>query len=167
MNDQNSRSARLRYTATGALAALAVVGAIAGANALAAKPPAKEVTSPPRPATAATKTPASPVPDKTDAPQPGANPQSFLNAIQQLVDNGTITAAEGQAVDREIQQGRVDTQTLTGRVHPGAARGRPTGAREHEARTRRERALDAGGEGVIDDAADVRVGAGNPRWRPA
>ena len=46
------------------------------------------------------------MPDKTHAPQPGANPQPFLNAIQQLVDNGTITAAEGQAVDREIQAGQ-------------------------------------------------------------
>jgi hypothetical protein len=35
-----------------------------------------------------------------------------LDAIQQLVDNGTITATEGQAVDREIQAGRVDTDTL-------------------------------------------------------
>ena len=114
MSEQNSRSARLRYTATGALAALAVVAAIAGASALAAKPPAKRGHVAAATCAAATKTPASPVPDKTHVPQPGANPQLFLNAIQQLVDNGTITAAEGQAVDREIQQGRVDTQTLSG-----------------------------------------------------
>ena len=35
-----------------------------------------------------------------------------MNAIQQLVNDGTITATEGQAVDREIQAGRVDTDTL-------------------------------------------------------
>jgi hypothetical protein len=115
VNDQNSRSARFRYTATGALAALAVVGAIAGTAALAAKPPAKTrnhaaVAN----CAATTKTPAAPVPEKTHAPQPSANPQLFLNAIQRLIDNGTITATEGQAVDREIQEGRVDTQTLTG-----------------------------------------------------
>ena len=61
-----------------------------------------------------TKTPTSSVPDKTQTPQQAVNHQPFLNVIQQLVDNGTITAAEGQAVDREIQAGRVDTDTLTG-----------------------------------------------------
>jgi hypothetical protein len=114
VSEQNSRSARLRYTATGAVAALAVVAAIAGANALAAKPAAKKSHVAAASCAVATKTPASPVPDKSHAPQPGANPQLFLNAIQRLVDNGTITAAQGQTVDREIQQGRVDTQTLSG-----------------------------------------------------
>jgi hypothetical protein len=53
------------------------------------------------------------VPDKTRTRQPAVNHEPFLNAIQQLVDNGTITATEGQAVDREILAGRVDTDTLT------------------------------------------------------
>ena len=109
MNDRTSRSTRLRYTATGALAALAVVGAIAGTGALAAKPPQHRAVVA---NCGATKTPTSPVPDKTQAPHPEANPQAFLSAIQQLVDNGTITATEGQAVDREIQAGRIDTDTL-------------------------------------------------------
>jgi hypothetical protein len=112
MNDQNNRHARLRSTATGALAALAVVGAIAGTAALAAKPHHK----PHHHATLAngstTKTPTSPVPDKTHTPHPAVNHQPFLNAIQQLVNNGTITATQGQTVDREIQAGRVDTDTL-------------------------------------------------------
>jgi hypothetical protein len=51
-------------------------------------------------------------PDKTNAPQPPVNHQPFLNAIEQLVDNGTITAAEGHVVDGEIVAGRVDTDTL-------------------------------------------------------
>jgi hypothetical protein len=120
VSDQNSRSARLRYTATGALAALAVVGAVAGTAALAANPPAKTrshvaaANCAAATKTPATKTPASPAPDKTDAPQTSASPQPFLNAIQQLVGKGTITAAEGQAVDREIQGGRIDTRTLSG-----------------------------------------------------
>jgi hypothetical protein len=97
VNDQNHRSARVRYTATGALATLAVVGAIAGASALAAKPHAK--------------TPGAPVPGKTHASQPGSS-QPFLNAVQQLVNAGTITAAEGQALNSQIQTGRVDTDTL-------------------------------------------------------
>ena len=32
--------------------------------------------------------------------------------MQRLVDNGTITAAQGQAVDAEIRTGRIDTDTL-------------------------------------------------------
>jgi hypothetical protein len=87
----------------------------------------------------------------------------FLDAIQQLVDNGTITAAEGQTVDREIQQGRVDTQTLSGSTQAQLA-----AVRQALRNTkRRERALDGGGEGVINDAGDVRAGAGNPRRPPA
>ena len=112
MNEQNGRFARIRYTATGAVAALAVAGAIAGTAALAARPHAKSrghtavATGP------ATKTPASGVPDKTQVPRPPVDHQPFLDAIRQLVDNGTITAAEAEVVDREIVAGRVDTDTL-------------------------------------------------------
>jgi hypothetical protein len=112
VNDHNGNHARLRYTATGALAALAAAGAIAGTVALAANPSAR----PRGHATVAngspTKTPTSPVPvpGKTHTPQPV--PQAFLTDAQQLVDNGTITATEGQVLEREIQAGRVDTQTL-------------------------------------------------------
>jgi hypothetical protein len=112
VNDQSSRSTRLRYTATGALAALAGVGAIAGTAALAAKPTAHT----PRHALVAncdaTKTAAPGVKDATGAPEPPANPQPFLDDIRALVDNGTITASEGQTVDREIETGRVDTDSL-------------------------------------------------------
>jgi hypothetical protein len=73
MTDQNGSYGRLRYAASGALAALAAVG----------------------------------------APPPVVDQQPFLNAIQRLIDDGTITATEGQAVDREIRAGRVDTDTLT------------------------------------------------------
>jgi hypothetical protein len=112
VKDPDARSARLRYTAAGALAALVVVGTIAGTAALAAKPPAHA----PRHAVIAncdaTKTPGAAVSDKTDAPKPSASPRPFLNDIQTLVDNGTITASEGQTVDREIEAGRVDTDSL-------------------------------------------------------
>jgi hypothetical protein len=92
VNDQHGRRGRLRYTATGALAALAAVGAIAGTTALAASP-------------------TSPVQSTTQGPQ-SVGAQPFLSAIQPLVDNGTITAAEGQTVDQEIQAGTVDESTL-------------------------------------------------------
>jgi hypothetical protein len=128
VNDQTPRFARIRHTATGAIAALVVVGAIAGGAALAAKPDAKahrhavsadsKTVACPGANGTPTKTP--PPPDangaptklKNGTPEPQASPQPFLDAIQRLVDNGTITAAEGQVVDREIVAGRVDTDTL-------------------------------------------------------
>ena len=110
MNDQNGRHARLRHTATGAFAALAAVGAIAGTAALAANPHAKTHGHAKVANGSTTKTPTSPVPGKTHTPQPV--PQAFLTDAQQLVDNGTITATEGQVLDREIQAGRVDTDVL-------------------------------------------------------
>ena len=118
MNEQNGRSVRLRYAATGALAAFAVVGVIAGTSALAAKPPAKPHDAAAVANCVATKTPTSGVPDKTGTPSPPPSPQPFLNAVQRLVDNGTITAAEGQAVDREIVAGRIDPETLHGFTQP-------------------------------------------------
>jgi hypothetical protein len=111
VNDQNGRHARLRDTATGALAALAAVGAIAGAAALAAKPHAK-THGHAAAANCLIKT-ARAVSGKTHTPQPTSN-QPFLTAVLRLVDDGTLTATEGQAVDREIQRGYLDTSTLTG-----------------------------------------------------
>jgi hypothetical protein len=100
VDDKNARRARIRHTAMGALATLAAVGAIAGTAALA--------TNKHGHAAATTST----VPDKTQAHPPAADHKPFFDAIQQLVDNGTITAAQGQAVDREIDAGRIDTATL-------------------------------------------------------
>jgi hypothetical protein len=122
VNDQNvhnghtGRYARLRYTATGALAALAAVGLVAGAVALAANPGAKAhghaaVASAPRTKTVTAPLPVKPTVHKTGTPQP-AVARVFLNDVQRLVDAGTITAAEAQVLDGEIQAGRVDTDTL-------------------------------------------------------
>lgn len=112
MNDQTPRHARIRHTATGAIAALVVVGAIAGGAALAAKPHAKPHTHAVSADGTPTKTAPGGVPTKQGTPEPPVNHQPFLDAIQRLVDNGTITAAEAQVVDREIVAGRVDTDTL-------------------------------------------------------
>jgi hypothetical protein len=111
VNDQNAKYARLRHTATGALAALAAVGAIAGTAALAAQPGAKKQSHAAVARGSAIKAPACPVPGKTHMSQPGSS-QPFLTAVQRLVSDGTITTAEGQAVDRQILAGRLDTQTL-------------------------------------------------------
>ena len=100
----------------GALAALAAVGGVAGTAALAARPSPKAHGHAAVANHALTKAPdpTSPGPSKSGTPPPPVNPQPFLDAIQQLVGNGTITAAQAQAVDREIQAGRIDTDTLTG-----------------------------------------------------
>lgn len=111
MNDQSGKYDRLRYTAAGALATLAAVGAIAVSGAFAAKPHAK--TGAPAATGGQVKSPAYPLPTKTQEPPPPGVPQVFLNAIQRLVNDGTITAAEARVVDREIVAGRVDTDSLT------------------------------------------------------
>jgi hypothetical protein len=111
MSDHSSRYVRLRYTATGALAALAGVGAIAGAEALAAQPQAGAHRHTVAHGSTA-QVPSCPMPSKTQASQPAPSPQPFLHAVAQLVDNGTITASEGQAVDHEILAGQIDTSTL-------------------------------------------------------
>ena len=110
MSDQDARYARLRHTATGALAALAAVGAIAGTVALANPGGKAHGHAAANDTTANTVT--CPAPTKDPASAPAVNDQPFLTDIQRLVDAGTITAAEGQVVDREIQLGRIDTDTL-------------------------------------------------------
>jgi hypothetical protein len=112
VNHQDGRYARPRYTLTGALATLAAAGAIAGTVALAAGPREKTYGHTGAPYSGTTKTPSSPAPDNTGAPRPAVNHQPFLTAVQRLVNDGTISAADGQVLDREIQSGRVDTQTL-------------------------------------------------------
>jgi hypothetical protein len=126
MRDQESRLIRLRYTATGAVAALVAAGAIAATVALADAPSTKKPGNATPPSALAKHAPtssasaadvaggkaASRVPGKTGSPPPGDVPQVFFDAVQRLVDSGTITAAEAQAVDTEIRTGRVDTDTL-------------------------------------------------------
>jgi hypothetical protein len=112
VHDQNDRYARLRHIATGALATLAVVGVIAGTGALAANPAVKthgHATMP----NGTAKTPGSPT-IKADAPRPAVNHRPFFVAIERLVDNGTITATQGRAVDDEIGRGNFDSSMLTG-----------------------------------------------------
>jgi hypothetical protein len=53
----------------------------------------------------------SPAARKTRAPRPGSY-EPFLTAVQHLVNDGTISTAEGQVLDREIQAGSIDAATL-------------------------------------------------------
>ncbi len=122
MNDHSPRYVRVRQTAIGALAALAAVGAIAGADALASQPHARTHRYHAAVHGSKAESPSYQVHDKSQPSQPGTvktrgsqpapNPQPFLDAITQLVDNGTITPAQGQIVDDQIQTGRVDTDAL-------------------------------------------------------
>lgn len=124
MSDHDDELTRLRYTAAGALAAHVAAGAIA-TTALADAAPAKKPANSTPPTGLANLAPTSrafaagstgetafPAPDKTGAPQPGAIPHAFFNAVQRLVDNGAISATEGESVDGEIRTGRVDSDTL-------------------------------------------------------
>ena len=122
MNEHSPRYVRVRQTAIGALAALVAVSAIAGAGALASQPHARphryhaavhgskaqsatdQVQRYSQPSRAGTV--------KTRGSPPAPNPQPFLDAVTQLVDHGTITAAQGQIVDGQLQTGRVDTEAL-------------------------------------------------------
>jgi hypothetical protein len=118
VNDHNRPHVRLRYTGTGALAALAAAGAIAGATALAANTHARPHRHAHRHAAVTSdrnRSAPNPSAAKHGPPAPPrANPQPLLNAIQRLVDNGTITARQGQILDRQIRAGRIDSNTLTG-----------------------------------------------------
>jgi hypothetical protein len=121
VNDHTPRYVRVRQTAIGALAALAAVGAIASAAALASKPArphrqhaavhGSKAQSPSDQVQGKTQ-PSQPGTVKTRGSRPAPNPQPFLDAVTQLVDNGTITVAQGQIVDDQIQTGRVDTDAL-------------------------------------------------------
>lgn len=112
MNAQNARYARLRYTATGAVAALAAAGAIATSGVLAATPANKTRSHAAVASGPAIKAPGSKAPDKTRSRQPAVNQWPFFSAIQQLVDDGTISTTQAQSVDSEIRAGGIDSDLL-------------------------------------------------------
>jgi hypothetical protein len=94
MNDRTGRSARIRYIAAGALAALAAGGAIAAVDATAGTTP-----PPPKP------------PVQVTGPAQSV-PLALQNAVQQLVNNGTITAAQAQTLDSDIKASNVHADVL-------------------------------------------------------
>jgi hypothetical protein len=94
MNDRTGRSARIRYIAAGALAALAAGGAIAAVDATAGTTP-----PPPKP------------PVQVTGPAQSV-PPALQNAVQQLVNNATITAAQAQTLDSDIKASNVHADVL-------------------------------------------------------
>jgi hypothetical protein len=110
MKASSGRYARLRHLAAGAFAALAVVGVIAALTAAAKQPPRQARASS-----------ADETPTKTQTPSPGqkahearAGPeQPFLEDVQRLVGQGTLSAGEGQVLEDEARSGTVESQVLS------------------------------------------------------
>jgi len=108
------RSRRWRAPVIGAVAGLAVAGAIVGPAALAdnggggAAARAKAAGAPP-----ATGAPYGV--KQRGTPAPGGVPHQFTDAIAQLVQAGTITAAQGRALDAQIESGSMDPQQMVAR----------------------------------------------------
>jgi hypothetical protein len=94
MNDQDGKHGRGRYTVAGALVALVALAAIAAVG-----------------ATAGTNPPAPKPPVRVTGPAPSV-PQPLQNAVQQIVNNGTITAAQGRTLDGDIRAGTVHPDQL-------------------------------------------------------
>jgi hypothetical protein len=93
-----SRGRRWRAPVVGAVAGLAVAAAIVGPAALAdngggSAPPAKAAGAPPS----------------------GGVPHQFIDAVAALVQAGTINAAQGRALDAQIETGSMDSRQMVSR----------------------------------------------------
>ena len=104
----HTRFTRIRYTAIGALATLAAVGAIAGAVALAAgtHPHASAASGT---TTTGQTTPSGAVKQWTSGQW---DPTAMRADVQRLVNDSTISAAQGQVLDSSIQAGTITRNTL-------------------------------------------------------
>ena len=87
---------RWRAPVVGAVAGLAVAAGIVGQAAL---------------ADSGGNT-AAPAKVKAGVPAPGGVPHQFTDAVAQLVQAGTITAAQGRALDTQIESGSMDPQAM-------------------------------------------------------
>jgi hypothetical protein len=52
---------------------------------------------------------------QTAAPPPNGVPRQFLDAVAQLVQSGTIDAAQGRAIDAQIETGSMDPGRMVAR----------------------------------------------------
>lgn len=109
-----SRRWRWRAPVTGAIAGLVVAAGVVGQAALAdnggnAGTPAQAKAAKARAAGAPD------VAKPVGQPAPGGVPHQFQDAVAQLVQAGTISAAQGRAVDAQIETGRMDPQQMVSR----------------------------------------------------
>lgn len=108
-SDAEGRSARQRWRAPviGAMAGLAVAAAIVGPAAFADSGSGGG---------GATSTGATAHAVKHHGtPPPNSAPHQFTDAVAQLVQAGTITAAQGRAVDAQIETGSMDPDQMVAR----------------------------------------------------
>jgi hypothetical protein len=100
-SEDQSGSSRRRWRAPviGAVAGLAVAAAVVGPAALA---DSGSGSAPPASA-------------KRGSPAPGGVPHQFADAVAQLVQAGTINAAQGQAIDAQIETGSMNPQQMVSR----------------------------------------------------
>jgi hypothetical protein len=102
----------------GAVAGLAVAASIVGPSAFADNGGGAGAAARARAAKAAGAPPATGAPygvKQRGTPAPGGVPHQFTDAIAQLVQAGTITAAQGQALDAQIESGSMDPQQMVSR----------------------------------------------------
>jgi len=85
-----------KYLGKGALAGLVLAGSISGA--VIASGPAAASTQPTRPASA--------------APQSGSVLTGAVAAMERLVADGTLTRAQGDAIEQQIHAGSIDPKQL-------------------------------------------------------
>jgi len=140
-----SSRARWRAPAIGALTGLAVAAAIVVPQAIASSGPSSGQCVAGKLARAVAAHDAKPAP-----PPPGSVPHQFTDAIAQLQQAGTITAAQARTLDAAIESGRIDPDklvadhvltadqmrtvndkliaakmSLAAAAHPGASAGKP------------------------------------------
>ena len=107
----SSKASRWRAPVTGAVAGLVVAAAIVGPSALASGGPARSAPAAGKAAHVADVRSAKEA-AKAAAPSAGPGPGPFLAAVAQLVQAGTITDAQAQILDADIQTGSIDPQQL-------------------------------------------------------
>lgn len=112
----SSRANRWRAPVTGAVAGLVVAAAIAGSSALASGGRAASAPATTKAALASAAPCAiSGAKDRatgSQAASAGPAPTQFLAAVAQLVQAGTIKAAQARVLDADIQAGSIDPRQL-------------------------------------------------------
>jgi hypothetical protein len=150
---------RWRAPVIGAAAGLAVAAAIVGPAALAdsggnagAAAKAKAAGAP--------GTAAPHVAKQRGTPAPGGVPHQFTDAIAQLVQAGTINAAQGRALDAQIETGSMDPQRMVSRGVLTAAQ--MAAVNDRLVAVKKSLAGSPPQEGVSPAAAACGKGAGQP-----
>ncbi len=109
---QPSSRRRWRAPAIGAVTGLAVAAAIVVPSAIASSGPSAGPCVAAKSAQAADASSSSSSSGKHGTPAPGGVPHQFLDAIAQLQQAGTITAAQAQTLDADIESGSINPKQI-------------------------------------------------------